>query len=57
MPELKEAMAILKRQDQALIKIWLFIDGLDEYEGEHESIVAFLRELVQKPNFKICVSS
>ncbi|KAM0801407.1 hypothetical protein BDR22DRAFT_170924 [Usnea florida] len=57
MSELKEAMAILKRQDQASIKICLFIDGLDEYEGDHESIVAFLQELVQAPNFKICVSS
>ena len=57
MSELKEAMAILKRQDQASVKICLFIDGLDEYEGDHESIVAFLQELVLAPNFKICVSS
>ena len=57
MSELKEAMAILKRQDQASVKICLFIDGLDEYEGDHKSIVAFLQELVLAPNFKICVSS
>ena len=57
MSELKEAMAILKRQDQASVKICLFIDGLDEYEGDHKSIVTFLQDLVTTPNFKICVSS
>ena len=55
--ELKEAMAILKRQDRASVKICLFIDGLDEYEGDHKSIVDFLQQLVTTPNFKICVSS
>ncbi|KAF9641521.1 hypothetical protein BFW01_g1504 [Lasiodiplodia theobromae] len=41
-------------------KICLFIDGLDEYDGDHRELVRLLRGLTRSPNshlFKLCVSS
>ena len=34
-----------------------FIDGLDEYEGDHAEIVSIMQDLSASPNIKICVSS
>ncbi|KAF7535216.1 hypothetical protein G7054_g5559 [Neopestalotiopsis clavispora] len=38
-------------------KICLFIDGLDEYQGDHEKLIVTLRSCLILPNVKICVSS
>lgn len=38
-------------------KFCFFIDGLDEYEGDHGEIIVVLRDLASCPNIKICVSS
>lgn len=40
-------------------KICLFIDGLDEFDGNHESIIDFFRSIAvgSKGNVKICLSS
>ncbi|KAH7165296.1 hypothetical protein EDB81DRAFT_641211, partial [Dactylonectria macrodidyma] len=35
----------------------LFIDGLDEFEGRHETLIDFIRLLQARPGTKICVSS
>lgn len=35
----------------------LFIDGLDEYYGNHLELVALLKNLVRNPCVKLCVSS
>jgi hypothetical protein len=34
-----------------------FFDGLDEYEGDKEDIIAFLKDLASSSSVKICVSS
>ncbi|KAK8123134.1 hypothetical protein PG984_011804 [Apiospora sp. TS-2023a] len=34
-----------------------FIDGLDEYEGDHVEICTALKELSMSPNVKLCVAS
>jgi hypothetical protein len=34
-----------------------FVDGLDEYDGEHLDIINVLRRFVSSPSFKLCVSS
>jgi hypothetical protein len=39
------------------VSFCFFVDGLDEYEGEHHDIVATLRDLARSEDFKICVSS
>ena len=35
----------------------LFIDGLDEYEGDQVDLVKFIQDLVQSDTVKVCVSS
>ena len=48
------------KQDSALTvckKFCLFIDGLDEYHGNHLELVNLLRELAGNADFKLCVSS
>ncbi|KAG9231323.1 hypothetical protein BJ875DRAFT_341900, partial [Amylocarpus encephaloides] len=38
-------------------KICLFIDGLDEYDGDHVQLIEVLRDMAKSPNIKICASS
>ena len=38
-------------------KVCIFIDGLDEYKGNHTSLVTFLNELNLQTGAKLCVSS
>ncbi|XTI96105.1 hypothetical protein V2W45_1451512 [Cenococcum geophilum] len=38
-------------------KICLFVDGLDEYNGDHPELINVFRLLAQSPNLKICLSS
>ncbi|PMD49488.1 uncharacterized protein K444DRAFT_671088 [Hyaloscypha bicolor E] len=38
-------------------KLCLFIDGLDEFEGDHLLMIELLQRIVQKPCVKVCVSS
>jgi hypothetical protein len=35
----------------------MFIDGLDEYDGNHQSLVSYLKKLHHGRNIKLCVSS
>lgn len=39
------------------MKFWILIDGLDEFEGKHTTIAAFLSKLERLPNVKVMVSS
>lgn len=36
---------------------FFFVDGLDEYDGEHVDIINVLRRFASSPSFKLCVSS
>ena len=38
-------------------RVGIFIDGLDEYEGDEEKLMDILRLLSQSPGIKVCVSS
>jgi hypothetical protein len=60
----KWTLAALKRGFARLTKFetiksnqCFFIDGLDEYEGDHESMVDFLRTLAISSHIKFCLSS
>ncbi|GME60049.1 P-loop containing nucleoside triphosphate hydrolase [Neofusicoccum parvum] len=35
----------------------LFIDGLDEFTGDHSTLIEFVKRLSNNPNVKICVAS
>ncbi|PVH72462.1 hypothetical protein DL98DRAFT_365557, partial [Cadophora sp. DSE1049] len=56
--KLKEAFAKLYEQRIVKMKVCIFLDGLDEYEGDHELMAEFFHEItLSSPNIKICVSS
>ncbi|KAI0432913.1 hypothetical protein F5Y09DRAFT_300773 [Xylaria sp. FL1042] len=38
-------------------KVCLFVDGLDEYDGDHHELISICQTLSQLQNVKICVSS
>ncbi|KAI1808917.1 hypothetical protein F4811DRAFT_499441 [Daldinia bambusicola] len=37
--------------------LFIFIDGLDEYSGEHEALLQIIKSLGKLPNIKLCVAS
>ncbi|KAK0631225.1 hypothetical protein B0T14DRAFT_559045 [Immersiella caudata] len=39
------------------VRFCFFIDGLDEYEGDHVKLIDVLKLLASSPNIKICASS
>jgi hypothetical protein len=39
------------------LKMFLLIDGLDEFEGDHTQLVRLIREAHENPAVKVCVSS
>ena len=54
---LKHAVRLLLNQNTSPLKLCLFIDGLDEYDGDHEEMANFFQSLSYSPNVKLCVSS
>lgn len=47
----------LLHQDQIPLKLCLFIDGLDEYEGDEYEIAELFGEISRLPHVKCCLSS
>ena len=57
LPELAQVMTNLIRQTSMPVKFCFFIDGLDEYEGDHHEIIRVLNAINSSSNIKICLSS
>ncbi|USP82832.1 hypothetical protein yc1106_10106 [Curvularia clavata] len=55
--ELKDAFRLIQQQATIPAKFCLFVDGLDEYEGNHADFAEILQGLANSGDFKICVSS
>lgn len=56
--QLKQAFRQLIRECQSSkIKLCFFIDGLDEYDGDHDEIVEYFLSFAHDPGIKMCVSS
>jgi Cdc6-like AAA superfamily ATPase len=53
--EIKEAFSIMIEKSSYL-KLAVFIDGIDEFEGDHRDMVQFLRSLAS-PRVKLVISS
>jgi hypothetical protein len=51
------AFHCLSHSDLGAFKIFHFIDGIDEFEGDHVEISNFFRGLASTPSFKIILSS
>ncbi|KAF7540889.1 hypothetical protein G7054_g1068 [Neopestalotiopsis clavispora] len=56
--DLQQSFETLATHDSLRLKIVLFVDGLDEYEGDHIDLCIFLKYLAKKSsNIKICAAS
>ncbi|KAE9370087.1 hypothetical protein N431DRAFT_411184 [Stipitochalara longipes BDJ] len=55
--ELRQAFTLLKKVEPSAAKFCLFVDGLDEFDGDHSKLVEFIKDLSEYPNVKLCVSS
>ncbi|KXX78862.1 Vegetative incompatibility protein HET-E-1 [Madurella mycetomatis] len=57
MPELRIALQRIADKETPGIKFCFFIDGLDEYEGDHVDFCRALKDLAGSLHIKLCVSS
>ncbi|KAK8036078.1 hypothetical protein PG993_008692 [Apiospora rasikravindrae] len=58
--ELMDGFSTFIRHGLLDTKLCLFVDGLDEFEGDHEAIIHFFRGLAEGdhgPQIKLCLSS
>jgi len=54
---LKSAFKTLMLQTSIPLKVCLLIDGLDEFEGDHEELAWLVKEITNSHNVKVCLSS
>jgi hypothetical protein len=57
LPELSAALKTMGGLEEYPVQFHLFIDGLDEYSGDHYELCQALRDLSRSPSIKLCVSS
>ncbi|KAJ6127230.1 hypothetical protein N7523_002842 [Penicillium sp. IBT 18751x] len=58
LPELTSALKSFLEHAGCGSKVCLFIDGLDEFAGDHQQIVEFFKDCVASyPHVKVCLSS
>lgn len=55
--KLMQAFEILLQQTTVSMKLCLFIDGLDEYDGDHSNIADLFKKIAGSSNVKVCLSS
>jgi hypothetical protein len=54
---LSQAFLKLIRQRRVPLKLCFLVDGLDEFDGDHEEMAALFKEVTDNPDVKICLSS
>jgi hypothetical protein len=55
--ELRRAFSLLAEEDTTATKFCFFIDGLDEFGGDHSELNNLFRTVASSSHIKICVSS
>jgi NACHT domain len=55
--QLMDIFKVLTRQTIIPLKLCLFIDGLDEFDGDHEEIAELFSTFATVENIKLCLSS
>ena len=55
--EMSQVLRKIAALDDLGCKLCLFLDGLDEFSGDHRALIADLRALCTNKSIKICVSS
>ena len=56
-PELQRAFRLLAREEATEAKFCFFIDGLDEFDGDHTNLIGLIKDISPSSNIKLCVSS
>ena len=56
-PELQRAFRLLAREQAPEAKFCFFIDGLDEFDGDHTNLISLIKDISPSSNIKLCVSS
>jgi hypothetical protein len=54
---LRKLFQELVAQDKFPLKVCLFVDGLDEYDGGHGKIVELIQDISKLADVKVCISS
>jgi len=54
---LRQLFQKLVAQDKIPLKVCLFVDGLDEYDGGHGKIVELIQDISKLASVKVCMSS
>ena len=57
LPELLNAFSRLATQSVKSARFCFFVDGLDEYEGDHTEVIRILNKLASNDDIKVCFSS
>ncbi|KAI9686895.1 MAG: hypothetical protein M1822_002648 [Bathelium mastoideum] len=55
--ELLETLQLLAMRSSISARFCFFVDGLDEYKGDHSELIEILNKLSRLPNIKLCLSS
>ncbi|KAI3322500.1 hypothetical protein HD806DRAFT_500240 [Xylariaceae sp. AK1471] len=55
--ELRDVLKNIATQSDIPMRFCFFIDGLDEYDGDHIDLCQAIQDLSVSPNIKLCVSS
>ena len=56
-PELQRAFRLLAREEAPEAKFCFFIDGLDEFDGDHTNLIRLIKDMSPSSHIKLCVSS
>ena len=57
LPELLNTFSRLATQSVSSANFCFFVDGLDEYEGDHTEVIRMLNKLASNDDIKVCFSS
>ena len=55
--ELRQAFKLLAKEEHSRAKYCVFIDSLDEFDGDHTNSIDLLKDIASLAYIKICVSS
>jgi NACHT domain len=55
--ELQDMLRVAVSALPSEIKVCFFVDGLDEFDGNHNILINLLKDLIASPQVKLCVSS
>jgi hypothetical protein len=55
--ELRRVFLRLMQETSEKFKFCLFVDGLDEFDGDHAEIVTLFKHMASFPHMKLCLSS